>query len=343
MKKVLTILLCTVFLAGLAAQAQNTIDKQGRRQGHWIKIDKDGSKIYEGDFVNGLETGTFTYFYHDGTVRMRNVYFVDGKRCSHEAFDEKGRLIATGFYNQHNRDSVWNFYDEQGRLVKKTSYRMGVKDGQSVIFTSNGDTAEVANWVDNHRHGRWWKRIGRNGYITGRYVKGGLEGRLVEVDDSARIAREGYYRNGFKHGSYRFYESGRLAIDENWTDGRMADRKVLVLTPDAEYVSVYDIACMAPQGKSRVVVYTKDGRKIVSHEPAETLYNRVGNELFAMANRKSRVMVSMRCVEGVSKDSEGRDILKMDPSPDFVIFPDEDCLKMVQSRKYEEHSPLTDD
>ena len=236
---------------------------------------------------------------------MRNVYFVDGKRCSHEAFDEKGRLIATGFYNQHNRDSVWNFYDEQGRLVKKTSYRMGVKDGQSVIFTSNGDTAEVANWVDNHRHGRWWKRI--------------------------------------KHGSYRFYESGRVAIDENWTDGRMADRKVLVLTPDAEYVSVYDIACMAPQGKNRVVVYTKDGRKIVSHEPAETLYNRVGNELFAMANRKSRVMVSMRCVEGVSKDSEGRDILKMDPSPDFVIFPDEDCLKMVQSRKYEEHSPLTDD
>ncbi|MCR4659176.1 MAG: hypothetical protein K5650_02650 [Bacteroidales bacterium] len=339
-KKALSILLCTALLAGFTSQAQNIIDKQGRRQGHWIKTDKDGSKIYEGDFVNGLETGTFTYYYHDGTVRMKNTYIIDGQLCSHEAYDDKGRIVATGYYNKHNRDSVWRFYNEQGALVKSTTYKMGIKHGPSVIFTSAGDTAEVSNWVDNHRHGRWWKRVGRHGYITGTYVKGGLEGRLIEVDDSARLVREGNYRNGLKHGNYRFYEGNIISIDETWSDGRMADRKVLVLTPEPQYISIYDIVCLAPQGKNRVQVYLKDGGKVVSREPADNLFARIGNELFATANRKNRVLVSMRCVEGIGKDPDGRDVLTLTNPIDLTIFPDEDCIKMVQSRQYEEHSPL---
>ena len=342
MKKTLFFLLCSLVVLGGEAQAQNTVDKQGRRQGHWLKTDKNGAKIYEGDFRDGLETGTFTYYYHDGTVRMRNIYFVDGKRCSHEAYDDKGRLVAKGFYNQHNRDSVWSFFDEQGRMVKTTSYRMGIKEGPSIIFTSTGDTAEVSNWVDNHRHGRWWKRIGRNGYITGRYVKGGLEGRLVEYDDSLRLAREGNYRNGYKHGTYRYYEDGVLAIDENWIDGTMTDRKVLVATPKPEYVSVFDILCVAGQGKNSVMDYTRYGDKIQGREQAENIFTRVGNEYFAYANRKNRILVSMRSVVDIVKDAEGRDILKLDPALDLVIFPDEDCIKMVRSRKYEDHSPLDD-
>ena len=41
-----------------------------------------------------------------------------------------------------------------------------------------------------------------------------------------------------------------------------------------------------------------------------------------------------------TKDAEGRDILMIEPQPDFVIFPDEDGQKMVRSRQYEDDSPL---
>ena len=74
MKK--SIIIATLLLATMAVTAQNSIDKQGRRQGHWVRTDKDGSKIYEGDFKDGQETGTFTYYYHDGTVRIKNTYTV---------------------------------------------------------------------------------------------------------------------------------------------------------------------------------------------------------------------------------------------------------------------------
>ena len=78
-------LLFVVLLAAASiCQAQNQTDNQGRKQGHWVKTDKQGAVIYEGDFVDDKETGTFTYFYPDGSVRIRNQYTVPGKVCNHE-------------------------------------------------------------------------------------------------------------------------------------------------------------------------------------------------------------------------------------------------------------------
>ena len=341
MKKT-ALLLAAVTLLGISATAQNRVDNQGRRQGHWVRMDKDGTKIYEGDFVDGQETGTFTYYYADGTVRMRNVYSVPGVRCAHEAFDEQGRLLARGFYDRRNRDGRWQFFAEDGRLVKEADYRMGIKDGLHVVYTQRGDTAEVTHWRDNHRNGRWWKRIGTNGYITGTYVNGGLEGRLVEYDEQGLLCREGYYSDGLKHGTYRYYEGGQLTIDERWEHGMMADRRVRLLTPAEEFVSIHQIACLAPQGKGKVAVLLNDGSRKVTLESADLLYERIGDELFDCANRKSRIMVARRAIQGIGKDAEGRDILLMEPQPDFAIFPDEDGIKMVRSRHFDDEPALKD-
>ncbi len=340
MKKSLLILAAAMLLASVSAIAQNKIDSQGRRQGHWVRTDKDGSKIYEGEFADGLETGTFTYYYRNGNVRIRNNYVVPGKRCMHEAYDEQGHLIARGEYNQKNRDGLWRFYAEDGRLVKEAHYAMGVKHGLHVVYNREGDTAEVANWSNNHRHGRWWKRIGRDGYITGVYVNGGLEGRLVEYNDAQELIREGFYKDGFKHGSYRYFEHGQMTINETWNHGMLADREVRLLLPEERFVSIHSMACLAPQGKAKVVIYLKDGTKLVTHESSEVVYDRLGNEYFAFANRKGRVLVAQECVQGMGKDREGREILLLDPQPDFDIFLDEDGVKMVRSAQYRDNSPL---
>ena len=332
--------MAALMLLSLCATAQNKIDTQGRRQGHWIRTDKDGTKIYEGDFIDGQETGTILYYYPNGTIRIRNIYTEPGVRCDHEAYDEKGHLLARGHYDRRNRDGLWQFYAEDGRLVKEASYRMGIKDGLHVIYTAKGDTAEVTHWRNNHRHGRWWKRIGAQGYITGTYVDGGLEGTLVEYDDNHLLAREGHYLEGLKHGSYKYYEEGKLTVDERWEHGMMADRRVRMLTPDEEFVSIHDIICLAPLGKAKVTVILRDGSKIISHESADLLYERIGDELFDCANRKSRIMVARRAIQGLSKDAEERDILLLEPQPDFPIFPDEDGIKMVRSRHFDDEPAL---
>jgi len=340
MKKTIYLLAAAMLLISWSAAAQNQIDKQGRRQGHWVRLDKDGTKIYEGDFVDGKETGTFTYYYADGTVRMRNVYTQPGIRCSHEAFDEQGRLLARGFYDRRNRDGRWQFFAEDGRLVKEADYRLGIKDGLHVIYTQSGDTAEVTHWRDNHRNGRWWKRIGTKGYITGTYVNGGLEGRLVEYDEQGLLCREGNYKDGLKHGSYRYFEQGKLTVDERWEHGMMSDRRVRLLTPQEEFVSIHEMVCLAPQGKGKVVVVLNDGTKKTTIEDPELVLDRIGDELFDCANRKSRIMVARRAVQGLGKDKEDRDILLLEPQPDFAIFPDEDGLKMVRSRHFDDEPAL---
>ncbi len=338
MKRAFLLLAATLTLASLSAQ--NTIDNQGRRQGHWIRTDKDGTKIYEGDFKDGLETGTFTYYYADGTVRIRNTYTEPGVRCNHEAYDERGHLLARGQYDRRNRDGKWQFYAEDGRLVKEATYRMGIKDGLHVIYTHKGDTAEVTHWRNNHRHGRWWKRIGTNGYITGTYVDGGLEGRLVEYDEQGLLCRDGNYLNGLKHGKYRYYEQGKLTIDERWEHGMMLDRQIRLLLPAEEFLSIHDIVCLAPMGKNKVTILLRDGTTKVTQESADLVYERIGDELFDCANRKSRILVARQHVQGLGKDAEGRDILLLDPQPDYTIFPDEDGIKMVRSRHFDDEPAL---
>ena len=340
MKKQIIMLAAVLLLTSMAATAQNQIDKQGRRQGHWVRLDKDGTKIYEGDFKDGLETGTFTYYYSDGTVRLRNIYSIPGVRCQHEAYDEKGRLLARGEYDRRNRDGRWQFYAEDGRLVKEAEYRMGIKDGLHVIYTQTGDTAEVTHWRNNHRHGRWWKRIGTKGYITGIYVNGGLEGRLVEYDEDGLLCREGHYLEGLKHGAYRYFEQGKLTVDERWEHGMMADRRIRLLTPAEEFVSIHEMVCLAPRGKGKVAVLLTDGTTKVTLEDPELVFDRIGDELFDCANRKSRVMVARRAIQGLGKDAEGRDILLLEPQPDFTIFPDEDGMKLVRSRHFDDEPAL---
>lgn len=331
MKKHILFLAAAMVITAVSASAQNQVDKQGRRQGHWIRTDKDGSKIFEGDFKDGLETGTVTYYYSDGTVRIRNTYTEPGRVCQHEAYDEQGRLLARGQYNQRNRDGLWQFFAEDGRLVKEASYRMGIKEGRHIVFDRSGDTAEVCHWQNNHRHGRWWKRIGQKGYITATYVNGNIEGRLVEYDDEGRLAREGHYSGGQKHGDYRYYENGTLTVKERWNYGLMNDREILVSTPTPSFVSIHDIVCMAAQGKAKTIVLLRDGTKLVANEAYEPISNRAGDELFALANRKSRISVARSCIQGIGVDSEGRDILLLTPQPDFAIFPDEDGKKMVHA------------
>ena len=316
----------------LVGQAQNRIDKQGLRQGHWIKTDKDGSRIFEGDFVDGKETGVFNYYYSDGKLKIRNTFTVPGRYCRHEAYDKEGHLIATGYYDQKNRDSVWHYYNEQGRLLKIASYRMGVKQGRHVIFDTKGDTVEISTWKDNHRDGRWWKRLGEKAYITGRYEKGLMQGRLTEYDNSGRLSKDCNYKDGARHGQCLIYEGGTLTVKEKWQKGVLAERQVLLHTPQAQWYSISQIAYLRPKSLGSIV-YLSDNKRLDCSEDIETINERVGDEEFVIIDRKARVTANRNNIGGLTQDSEGRTIVELWPVPPFTIYPDEDCVKMIRSLK----------
>lgn len=323
--KIIMALLALVPLMGVA---QNMMDSQGRRQGKWVKMDKNNRKIYEGTFKDGLEIGTFTYYYADGTVRMKNTFLVDGKFCSHEAYDKNGKLMATGFYNQKNRDSVWNIYNAEGKLLKSETYKMGTKTGKSVLFSSTGDTIEIQYWNDNKKHGYWYRKV-LNGYLTGNYANNLLDGKYAEYRNN-KVVSEGNYSQGLRDGQWKFYDGNNLEVVEKWNNGNLHDRKVLIYTEQPQMISTDEIAYFYPKGRNTIVI-TMDGTTMVDQENSHKLFEKVGEENFVILNNEKQLVAAYRCIVGFEKDEDGKEYVELSPKLSFNLYPDDNCRKLVES------------
>jgi antitoxin component YwqK of YwqJK toxin-antitoxin module len=323
--KIIMALLALVPLMGVA---QNMMDSQGRRQGKWVKMDKNNRKIYEGTFKDGLEIGTFTYYYSDGTVRMKNTFLVDGKFCSHEAYDKNGKLMATGFYNQKNRDSVWNIFNAEGKLLKSETYKMGTKTGKSVLFSSTGDTIEIQYWNDNKKHGYWYRKV-LNGYLTGNYANNLLDGKYAEYRNN-KVVSEGNYSQGLRDGQWKFYDGNNLEVVEKWNNGNLHDRKVLIYTEQPQMISTDEIAYFYPKGRNTIVI-TMDGTTMVDQENSHKLFEKVGEENFVILNNEKQLVAAYRCIVGFEKDEDGKEYVELSPKLSFNLYPDDNCRKLVES------------
>lgn len=312
----------------LIAMSQNMMDSQGRRQGKWVKTDKNNRKVYEGTFKDGLEVGTFTYYYSDGTVRMKNTFLVDGKYCSHEAYDKNGKLMAKGFYNQKNRDSIWNIYNAKGKLLKSETYKMGTKTGKSVLFSTNGDTIEIQYWNDNKKHGRWYRKV-LNGYLEGNYANNLLDGPFAEYRNN-KVVAEGRYSEGLRNGQWKHYDGNNLEVVEKWNNGNLIDRKVLIYSEKPQMISTDEIAYFYPKGKKTVVI-TMDGTTIMDEENSHKLFEKVGEENFVTLNKEKQLVAAYRCIMGFETDADGKEYVNLSPKLSFNLYPDDDCRKLVES------------
>lgn len=312
----------------LMAMSQNMMDSQGRRQGKWVKTDKNNRKVYEGTFKDGLEVGTFTYYYSDGTVRMKNTFLVDGKYCSHEAYDKNGKLMAKGFYNQKNRDSIWNIYNAEGKLLKSETYKMGTKTGKSVLFSAKGDTVEIQYWNDNKKHGRWYRKV-LNGYLEGNYANNLLDGPFAEYRNG-KVVAEGSYSEGLRNGQWKHYDGNNLEVVEKWNNGNIVSRKVLIYSEKPQMISTDEIAYFYPKGKKTIVI-TMDGNTIIDDENSHKLFEKVGEEQFVTLNKEKQLVAAYRCIMGFETDADGKEYVNLSPKLSFNLYPDDDCRKLVES------------
>jgi antitoxin component YwqK of YwqJK toxin-antitoxin module len=111
----------------------NRYDSLGRRQGKWITYWDKEKKIPMNieRYKDGRERGRCRYYYMDGTKRLQFNAHKDG-RMKVKYFTESGKREKTGWavmiYDpleiRYSWNGPWKFY-ENGRLVKKSVYKMG--------------------------------------------------------------------------------------------------------------------------------------------------------------------------------------------------------------------------
>jgi len=142
MKRLNSLFVLIIVLQSVSANADtgwplkrniNQYDTLGRRQGKWISWWDEDKKIPMNieHFKDGRERGKCRYFYISGTKRLQFRALKDN-RMKVKYFAETGRLEMKGWAvmiygeteTRYSWNGPWKFY-ENGRLTKKTEYKMG--------------------------------------------------------------------------------------------------------------------------------------------------------------------------------------------------------------------------
>jgi len=215
----------TFLLATLTINAQDTInsmDAQGKKQGHWVKKDKEGKKIYDGQFTNDIPYGTFKYYYPEGELKAISVLSDNGKRSWTITYFKNGKMMAEGLYINEKRDSIWKFYSEFDKVVvSEEFYKNGKKDGISKTFYPDGVVAERSTWKNGVRSGPWEQfytdgklklkcsflddqkdgplltyHMSGKIWLSGQYIRGDADGTWIYMTDKGETEKKEYFNKG---------------------------------------------------------------------------------------------------------------------------------------------------
>jgi antitoxin component YwqK of YwqJK toxin-antitoxin module len=233
MKFKIIFIITSILYGGITAaqDAPNKTDAAGKKQGHWIKLDDDKKKIYDGNFENDIPVGKFTYYYNTGIVRSYSVFSQKGKVTRTQVFNSGGTLSAEGKYLNEKKDSLWKFYNSEAKLLSDEIYVNGLKNGACKIYYANGQPAEEKNWKDGILNGVC-KKYFEDGQIkyTGQYINNKVEGKAVFYQATGKVEAEGVYKDDLKDGDWKYYkEDGTLKRTDKYIEGKLqgADRNVI--------------------------------------------------------------------------------------------------------------------
>ncbi len=222
MKNILFIFFSILFLPVFGQY--NQLDINGLKHGKWRKYrDTKGEKLrFEGQFDHGVPTDTFFYYYSARKVEYKNVYKETTGNCYSYQYDEKGNLMAEGWYVNQEKDSTWTFYGLQQNLISREDYKNGTLNGSVLIYYQNGKLAEKLEYVDGIKHGAWIQKYedGKQ-KVKGTYINGSLHGEVIYYNFEGRPFYKGKYNKGLRTGDWYTFEKGKLIKKETFKKGEV--------------------------------------------------------------------------------------------------------------------------
>lgn len=89
---------------------------------HEIQYHEDGSKLLEGNYVDGLRDGEWLSWYPDGRIWSKG-YFSQGERSGKSwVYHPNGQLYMKGSYEKGEKIGLWLVFDEEGNVIGKNDF-----------------------------------------------------------------------------------------------------------------------------------------------------------------------------------------------------------------------------
>lgn len=202
--KNITLSIITVFCFNLHLFSQvNQIDKQGKKQGNWMKYFANSEDVrYTGQFKNDEPVGKFIYYFPSGAVRSIISHDENSNRSEAFFYYKDKTLAEYGIYYGEKKDSVWVHYSPYGDLSYKQTYKNGEANGEKIIYYKS----EVSDDPDILLILR-----------KANFKDGRLDGPFVEYFPNGVIKAEGAYKKGAFDGVVtKYHPNGKKMMIERW-------------------------------------------------------------------------------------------------------------------------------
>lgn len=228
MRKTLVIIVLFFISAGLNAQNEalrggktNQVNAKGLKQGLWTKKYKNGKVAYEVFFKNNKPVGEYKRFHYNGELKALLIYNEKGY-ASAKFYDNRGKLVSEGYYQDKQKDSVWHYYSSNDSLRLVERYSLGKLHGKSFTYFDTGKIARFENFKNGKQAGLW-RKLYPSGKLRaeGNFINGLREGATNYYFENGRFDMKGRFKSDKRHGKWKFYSPrGKLVRTVTYDMGK---------------------------------------------------------------------------------------------------------------------------
>ncbi|HAN17524.1 MAG: hypothetical protein A2X13_02910 [Bacteroidetes bacterium GWC2_33_15] len=199
----------------------NQTDNSGLKQGFWKKYYPNGNVQYTGKFINNKPVGEFKRFDQNGNLLVIMNYTTDNDKVYSTFYHSNKKKQAEGYYIGKLKDSIWNYYSEDEKLINSVPYQLDIKNGTEIKYYNNQAVFEKIEWKKGVQDGKDIRYYDNgNVMIRSTYSDGMLNGIYLSYTIDNTPITTGNYENNKRQGKWIFYdEQGKVKSEINYIDG----------------------------------------------------------------------------------------------------------------------------
>lgn len=134
----------------------------GLQSGTWRYWYEDGHRQAVGDWKDDRQFGTWEYWYDSGARRAVGAYEAGGNRTGPwELYHPNGHVASAGSYRADRQEGMWRYWYASGGRCAVGTFIAGVRTGLWRTYAPDGTAAADALFFRGEPVGPWVRRDGR--------------------------------------------------------------------------------------------------------------------------------------------------------------------------------------
>jgi len=198
----------------------NKTDLSGLKTGYWEE--KSGEILNKGVYFLNKKEGSWVGFYPSNVLAKLEYYKGGQKDGPSVQLDRRGKVNLFESYRLGLLNGQQVVYSQLGDFpVSETNYLRGLKNGLYRLYYDNGKIQEESYYIDNQKDGssRWFNKNGRL-MAEYSYKTGNFEGIQRTFYDNDTVQVSSKYSKNELTGEYKeYYRNGKPKLSGKYVNG----------------------------------------------------------------------------------------------------------------------------